>query len=42
MFVSSATKFLTPEQQTREPLAGALLAIEGVGQGLPEYRFGSV
>jgi sugar lactone lactonase YvrE len=42
MFVTSATKFLTPEQRAREPLAGALFAIEGVGQGLPEHRFGSV
>jgi sugar lactone lactonase YvrE len=41
LFVTSATKFLTPEQRAREPLAGALFAIEGAGQGLPEHRFGS-
>ena len=40
LYVTSATKFLTPAQRAAEPLAGALLAIEGVGQGLPENRFG--
>lgn len=40
LFVTTATKFLTPEQRSSEPLAGALLAIDGVGQGLPENRFG--
>lgn len=40
LFVTTATKFLTPEQRKAEPLAGALLAIDGVGQGLPENRFG--
>lgn len=40
LFVTSATKFLTPEQRAREPLAGSLFAIEGLGQGLPENRFG--
>ncbi|GGB12464.1 gluconolactonase [Brucella endophytica] len=40
MFVTSATKFLTPEQRAAEPLAGAVFAIEGAGQGLPEHRFG--
>jgi len=40
LFITSATKFLTPDQRAAEPLAGALLAIEGLGQGLPEHRFG--
>ncbi len=40
LYVTSATKFLTPEQRAAEPLAGSLFAIEGVGQGLPENRFG--
>jgi sugar lactone lactonase YvrE len=40
LFVTSATKFLTPEQRAAEPLAGALFAIHGAGQGLPEHRFG--
>jgi len=39
LYVTSATKFLTPGQRDAEPLAGALLAISGVGQGLPEHRF---
>lgn len=38
-FVTSAAKFLSAEQLAREPLAGALLAVEGMGQGLPEHRF---
>lgn len=42
LFVTSATKFLSPEVLAEEPLAGALLAIEGVGQGLPENRFGNI
>lgn len=41
LYVTSATKFLTPEQLRNEPLAGSLFAIEGVGQGLPEHRFGA-
>jgi sugar lactone lactonase YvrE len=40
LYVTSATKFLTSEQRNAEPLAGALLAIQGAGQGLPEHRFG--
>lgn len=40
LYVTTARKFLTPEQLSAEPLAGALLAIEGAGQGLPENRFG--
>ncbi|MEO3388688.1 SMP-30/gluconolactonase/LRE family protein [Mesorhizobium sp. CAU 1741] len=40
LYVSSATKFLSPAQRAMEPLAGSLFAIEGLGQGLPEHRFG--
>jgi sugar lactone lactonase YvrE len=40
LYVTSATKFLTPQQRAAEPLAGALFAIHGAGQGLPENRFG--
>jgi len=40
LYVTSATKFLTPGQRDAEPLAGALFAIHGAGQGLPEHRFG--
>jgi sugar lactone lactonase YvrE len=40
LFVTTARKFLGPEQLVAEPLAGSLLAIEGAGQGLPEHRFG--
>ena len=39
LYVTSASKFLSPAQLADEPLAGALLAIEGLGQGLPEHRF---
>jgi len=40
LYVTSATKFLSPAQRAEEPLAGSLFAIEGLGQGLPEHRFG--
>ena len=40
LYVTSATKFLTPSQRAAEPMAGALFAIHGAGQGLPEHRFG--
>lgn len=40
LYITSATKFLSPQALAEEPLAGALLAIEGIGQGLPENRFG--
>ena len=40
LFVTTASKFMSDEQLAAEPLAGALLAIDGVGQGLPENRFG--
>ncbi|MBK0024425.1 SMP-30/gluconolactonase/LRE family protein [Ochrobactrum sp. S46] len=39
LYVTTASKFLNEDQLSREPLAGAVLAIEGVGQGLPENRF---
>jgi len=42
LYVTSATKFLTPAQRAAEPLAGSLLAVEGLGQGLPEHRFGPI
>ncbi len=41
LYVTSATKFLTPEQRSMELLAGGLFAIHGIGQGMPEHRFGS-
>lgn len=40
LYVTSARKFLDARTLAGEPLAGALLAIEGLGQGLPEHRFG--
>jgi sugar lactone lactonase YvrE len=39
LFVTTARKFLDPEQLSIEPQAGHLLAIHGVAQGLPEHRF---
>lgn len=39
LYVTTAAKFLTPEQRAAEPLAGGLFAIAGLGQGLPEHRF---
>jgi sugar lactone lactonase YvrE len=39
LYITTASKFLTPEQREREPLAGSVLAIHGVGQGLLEHRF---
>ena len=39
LFVTSASKFLTPDQRAAEPLAGSVFAIEGVGQGVPENLF---
>jgi sugar lactone lactonase YvrE len=41
LYVTTATKFLTPEQRASEPLAGGVFAIHGIGQGMPEHRFGS-
>lgn len=40
LYVTSATKFLSTARRAAEPLAGSLFAIEGLGQGLPEHRFG--
>jgi sugar lactone lactonase YvrE len=39
LYITSATKFLTPQQRGAEPLAGGLFAINRLGQGLPEHRF---
>ncbi len=39
LYVTTAAKFLSPEQRAAEPLAGGLFAVHGVGQGLPEHRF---
>jgi len=41
LYITTAAKFLTPEQRAAEPLAGGLFAVHGVGQGLPEHRFGA-
>jgi sugar lactone lactonase YvrE len=40
LYVTTATKFLAPAQLAAEPLAGSLLAIHGLAQGMPEHRFG--
>jgi len=40
LYVTTARKFLSDSQLAAEPLTGSLLAIDGVGQGLPENRFG--
>jgi sugar lactone lactonase YvrE len=39
LFITSAAKFLSPEQRAQEPLAGSLFAIHGLAQGMPEHRF---
>ncbi|MBR0828407.1 SMP-30/gluconolactonase/LRE family protein [Bradyrhizobium manausense] len=39
LFVTTARKFLTPEQLSIEPQAGHVLAVHGIAQGLPEHRF---
>jgi len=39
LYITTAAKFLTPEQHAAEPLAGSLFAVDGIGQGLPEHRF---
>ncbi|HEY1853317.1 MAG TPA: SMP-30/gluconolactonase/LRE family protein [Solirubrobacterales bacterium] len=39
LFVTSARHRLSPDQLAAEPLAGALLAIEGVAQGCPPNLF---
>lgn len=40
LYVTTARKFLAPEQLANEPLAGALLALDVGVRGLPECRFG--
>lgn len=40
LFITTARKFLSPEQLAAEPLAGALLAVDVGVKGLPEARFG--
>lgn len=39
LYVTTAFKFLSPAQLAAEPMAGSLLAIDGVGQGLAEHRY---
>jgi sugar lactone lactonase YvrE len=39
LYITSHSQRFTPEQQTREPLAGALLALNVGVRGLPEPRF---
>ncbi|MBR0784765.1 SMP-30/gluconolactonase/LRE family protein [Bradyrhizobium iriomotense] len=39
LYVTTARKFLDRQQLNREPQAGHVLAIHGIGQGLPEHRF---
>lgn len=41
LYVTTARRFLSHADLATQPLAGALLAIEGVGEGLPENRFGA-
>lgn len=39
LYVTTARKFLSDGQLAAEPLAGSLLAVEGIGQGVAEHRF---
>lgn len=39
LFITTARKFLTGAVLDNEPLAGSVLALEGLGQGFAEYRF---
>jgi sugar lactone lactonase YvrE len=39
LYVTTARKFLTEEQLSAEPLAGALLAVDAGVRGLPEAKF---
>lgn len=41
LYITSHSQRFTPEQQAREPLAGALLALDVGVRGLPEPRFAS-
>jgi sugar lactone lactonase YvrE len=41
LYVTSGNIFLSPEEKERQPLAGSLFAIHGLGvRGVPEPRFG--
>jgi len=42
LYITTATKFLSPAQRAAEPLAGSLFAVHGIGAGLPEHRFGQL
>ncbi|MDY6949340.1 MAG: SMP-30/gluconolactonase/LRE family protein [Pseudomonadota bacterium] len=39
LVITTASKFLSEEQLAAQPLAGAVFAIHGLAQGLPENRF---
>ncbi len=39
LYITTAAKFLTPEQREAQPLAGGLFAVEGIAQGFAENRF---
>lgn len=39
LYITTAAKFLSAGQRASEPLAGSLLAVHGLAQGLPEHRF---
>lgn len=39
LYITTAAKFLTPEQRLAQPLAGGLFAVEGIAQGFAENRF---
>lgn len=39
LYITTASKFLSTAQLEAEPLAGAVFAIEGIAQGMPENRF---
>lgn len=41
LYVSTASKFLSDDQLKAEPMAGSLLTISGLGEGLLEHRFGA-
>jgi sugar lactone lactonase YvrE len=39
LYITTASQFMTAEEQAAQPLAGALLAIDVGVHGLPEPRF---
>lgn len=39
LYITTAAKFLTPEQRAAQPLAGGLFAVEDIAQGFAENRF---